>query len=160
MSLLLHRNTFSDTHFHWEFWMNYIWLIFTFLKTQPKWRRISLCITLARVITVDFPQKCTCVPRPLAHIGASLVAQMVKNLPAMQETQVQSRSQEDPLEKEMATHSVFLSGKSHGQRSLMGHSPWGCKESGITEWVAHINQPQIKEILKISINIHSTKECN
>ena len=40
--------------------------------------------------------------------GASLVAQMVKNLPAMQETQVQSLSQEDALEKGMATHSSLL----------------------------------------------------
>ena len=39
---------------------------------------------------------------------ASLVAQMVKNLPAMQETQVPSLSWEDPLEKEMATHSRIL----------------------------------------------------
>ena len=40
--------------------------------------------------------------------GASLVAQSVKNLPAMQETQVQFLGQEDPLEKEMATHSSIL----------------------------------------------------
>ena len=40
--------------------------------------------------------------------GASLVAQMVKNLPAMQETQFQSLSQEDPLEKEMTTHFSIL----------------------------------------------------
>ena len=40
--------------------------------------------------------------------GASLVAQMVKNLPGMQETQFQSLGQEDPLEKEMATHSSIL----------------------------------------------------
>ena len=39
---------------------------------------------------------------------ASLVAQMVKNLPAMQKTQVQCLGQEDPLEKEMATHSSVL----------------------------------------------------
>ena len=39
---------------------------------------------------------------------ASLVAQMVKNLPAMQETQVLSLGWEDPLEKEMATHSSIL----------------------------------------------------
>ena len=39
---------------------------------------------------------------------ASLVAQMVKNLSAMQETRVQSLGQEDPLEKEMATHSSLL----------------------------------------------------
>ena len=37
--------------------------------------------------------------------GASLVAQLVKNLPAMEETQVQFLGWEDPLEKEMATHS-------------------------------------------------------
>ena len=40
--------------------------------------------------------------------GASLVAQMVKNLPAMQETRVRSLGQEDPLEKETATHSRIL----------------------------------------------------
>ena len=40
--------------------------------------------------------------------GASLVAQTVKNLPAMQETRVQSLGWEDPLEKEMATHSRIL----------------------------------------------------
>ena len=39
---------------------------------------------------------------------ASLVAQMVKNLPTMQETQVQSLGSEDPLEKEMTTHSSIL----------------------------------------------------
>ena len=39
---------------------------------------------------------------------ASLVAQMVKNLPVMQETRVQSLGWEDPLEKEMATHSTIL----------------------------------------------------
>ena len=43
-----------------------------------------------------------------SKIGASLVAQMVKNLPAMQETQVQSLGWEDPLEKGMATHSSIL----------------------------------------------------
>ena len=39
---------------------------------------------------------------------ASLTAQLVKNLPAMQETRVQSSGQEDPLEKGMATHSSIL----------------------------------------------------
>ena len=41
-------------------------------------------------------------------LGASVIAQMVKNLPAMQETQIQSLGQEDPLEKGMATHSSIL----------------------------------------------------
>ena len=50
------------------------------------------------------------------------MAQMVKNPPAIQETQVQSQNWEDPLEEEMATP-VFLPGELHGQRSLAGHRP-------------------------------------
>ena len=53
------------------------------------------------------------------------MTQAVKNLPAMQETWVQSLVQEDALEKGMATLSllVFFPGKSHGQKSLEGYSP-------------------------------------
>ena len=53
---------------------------------------------------------------------------MVKHLPTMRETGVQSLGQEDPLEKEMATHSSTLAWKSHGWRSLGGCSPWGRNE--------------------------------
>ena len=42
------------------------------------------------------------------YTGVSLVAQIVKNLPAMRETWIQSLGQEDPLEKEIATHSSIL----------------------------------------------------
>ena len=63
----------------------------------------------------------------------SLVAMTVKNLLAVQETWVLSLSREDPLEEEMATHSVFLPGKYHAQRSLAGYSPRGHKESDMTE---------------------------
>ena len=52
---------------------------------------------------------------------------MVKNPPTMQKTWVRSLRQEDPLEKEMATHSSILAGESHGQRSLAGYIPWGLK---------------------------------
>ena len=45
---------------------------------------------------------------PLPTMMASLVAQMVKNLPAVEETQVQSLGWEDPLEEEVATHSSIL----------------------------------------------------
>ena len=58
---------------------------------------------------------------------ASLVAQVVKNLPAMQETGMQSLG--DPLEKGMATTPVFLPGEFHEKRSLVSSSPWGRKES-------------------------------
>ena len=56
----------------------------------------------------------------------------------MQETSemwVWSLSQKDPLEEGMATQSPVLSpGESHGQRSLVGYSPWGRQESDMTEW--------------------------
>ena len=51
--------------------------------------------------------------------------------------QLQSLGWEDPLEKAMATHSVFLSGESHGQRSMAGNSPWDCKELDMTERTWH-----------------------
>ena len=54
---------------------------------------------------------------------ASLVAQLVKSLPAMQETWVRPLDWEDPLEKERQPTPVLLSGKSHRQKSLVGFSP-------------------------------------
>ena len=47
----------------------------------------------------------------------------------MQEMQVRYLSQEDPLEKEMATHSNIFAWEINGQKSLVGYSPWGHKES-------------------------------
>ena len=47
----------------------------------------------------------------LSYLWASLVAQRIKHLPAMQKTRVRSLGQEDPLEKEMATHSGILAWK-------------------------------------------------
>ena len=51
----------------------------------------------------------------------------------MWETRFRSLGWKDPLEKEMATHSSTLAGKSHGWRNLVGYNPWGCKESDTTE---------------------------
>ena len=61
------------------------------------------------------------------------MAQLVKNLPAKRETWVQSLGWEDPLEKGMAIHSVFLTGEFYGQKGLEGYSPWGHKEADMTE---------------------------
>ena len=68
----------------------------------------------------------------VSHIPLySLVAQMVKNLPALQETQVRSLGWEDPLEKEMATHSSTLAWK----------TPWteepGRLQSMVSQRVRH-----------------------
>ena len=54
---------------------------------------------------------------------------MVKNLPAMQETWVRKI----PWRREWLLTPVFLPGKSYGQRSLVGNSPWDLKESVMTE---------------------------
>ena len=67
---------------------------------------------------------------------ASLLAQQVKNLLVIQETQqmrARSLGREDPLEKGMAIHSSILACRIRGQRSLVGYSPWGNKESDMTE---------------------------
>ena len=58
-------------------------------------------------------------------LGASLVAQRLKHLPAMRETWVQSLGQEDPLEKEMATHPNILA-----QRILWTEEPGGLQSTG------------------------------
>ena len=50
------------------------------------------------------------------------MAQTVKKLPAMKETWVLSLGQEDPLEQGLATHSIFLPEKPHGQTSLSGYT--------------------------------------
>ena len=65
---------------------------------------------------------------------ASLVVQLVKNLPAMQEMRVRFLDQEDPLEKEMETHSSILAWKipwTEEPGRLV--SPWGRKGSDMTE---------------------------
>ena len=50
---------------------------------------------------------------------------------------VQSLGQEDPLEEDMVTPSIFLPGESQVQRSLVGYHPWGHKESNMTEMTQH-----------------------
>ena len=57
----------------------------------------------------------------------------MKNLPAMQETRVRSLGQEDPLENGMATHSSILTWSIPWTESLVGYSPWVCKELDMTE---------------------------
>ena len=67
------------------------------------------------------------------EIGASLVAQIVNNLSAIQETWVQSLGQESLLEKGMSTHQCSCLENFMDRGSLVSYSPWGCKESNTTE---------------------------
>ena len=61
---------------------------------------------------------------------------MVKNLPANAGDLKDAGSipgQEDPLEEDMTIHTTVLAREIHGQKSLVGYSPWGCKELDTTE---------------------------
>ena len=69
---------------------------------------------------------------------APLVAQTVKNPPAVLETCVQSLGWEDPLEEGMATHSSVLAWRTPWRRSLADCSPWGRKELETPEHSAHV----------------------
>ena len=65
------------------------------------------------------------------------MAQTVKNLLARQETWVRSLGKEDPLEKEMATHSGILAWRIPWTEEPGGYSLWGCKDSDMTEQLIH-----------------------
>ena len=71
---------------------------------------------------------------PLQYSWVSLVAQMVNNLPEMQETWVRSLGWEELLEEGMATHaSVLVCRIPWRERNLAGYSPWNHRESDMTE---------------------------
>ena len=91
----------GQTQLHMDIW--YI------IKPALCWGRDKLCSKLMLNNLVSMGEKCEMEPLPLTM--ASLVAQMVKSLPAVQETQVWSLGQEDPLEKGMATPSSSLAWK-------------------------------------------------
>ena len=74
-------------------------------------------------------------------LGASLVARMEKNLPAMQETWVQSLGQEDPLEKEMETHSSILAWRIPWTERLGRLQPMGSQRVG-RHWL-HVHMFQV-----------------
>ena len=71
--------------------------------------------------------------------GSGKRIKIVKNLPAVQETQVQLLVRKIPWRRKWQPTPVFLPGESHGQRSLVGYSPWNHKESDKTEWLTQHN---------------------
>ena len=74
---------------------------------------------------------------------ASLVAQMVKNRPAMQQTSVRSLGWEGPWRRDRLLTAVLLPGEFHAQRSLAGYDPGGRKESDTTERLTHMGFQKI-----------------
>ena len=104
---------------------NYLSQIYCFLPSVGMFLA-SVCLTLiSSLVCLSF-----CL---IEVFVASLVAEKVRNLPAIQETQVQSLGPEDPLRREWKPSPVFLPGEFRGQRSLAGYSPWDLKELDTTE---------------------------
>ena len=96
---------------------------------------------------------------PVVHntVWTSLVAQMVKHLPAMQETWARSLGWEDPLEKGMATHSSILAWRIPcTERSLAGYSARGCKELDTTEQLTHghLGESESRSVVSDSLQPH------
>ena len=123
-------------------------------RTQQSWKECVLSFSdkkrkgpRTKVITVKGLLWTTCFHEPVSDNAvisliewASLVAQKVKNPPAMRETWVRSLGWEDPLEEDLATHSSILAGEFHGQRGLASYSPWSCKKSDTTEGSSRVQQ--------------------
>ena len=114
----------------------YCWCIerdslFNFMLIYFNSGRITKCIFLI--------QPKLCFPRLLCksieYHWASLVAQAVKNLPAMWKTQIWSLGQEDLLEKKMATHSSILAWKIPWREKPSRLQSTGCQELDKTEWL-------------------------
>ena len=80
------------------------------------------------------------------EILASLVVQRLKHLPAMWETWVRSLGQEDPLEKEMATHSSTLAWRIPWMEELGGLQSMGRKESDTTERLHFLSPSGLSEV--------------
>ena len=107
-------------------------LVITFLPRSKRLLISWLQLPSAVILEPRNIKSATVSPSICHELIASLVAQRLKRLPAMRETWVWFLGQENPLEKEMATHSRILSWRSHGRRSLVGYSPRGRKESDVT----------------------------
>ena len=115
---------------YWKYFDSLFSYFWKKLMREPKGK--VLCIGLS-IITNRHPW--------------SIYAQTVNRLPTMQVTRVQSLSQKIPWRRKWQPTPVFLPGKSHGQRSLVGYSPWGCKESYTTEQLHFLSIITNREML-------------
>ena len=134
--MLLKRHTHSHTHTHTHIHTLFIYLIYLQVKKDSLKNSINSPIFIIPHLRI------TILPNQLFSflivqcLGAShsQVEPVVKNPPAntgdIRDTEA-GLDQEDLLEEGMTTHS--LPGESHGQRSPGGYSPWGHKESDMTE---------------------------
>ena len=93
-------------------------------------------LTLDHQLFLKEDGNCICfLLTSVLNLKATLMVQMVKNLPIIWETSAWSLGWEDPLEEGCNPLQYSCLENPHGQRSLVGYSPWGHKESDTTEWL-------------------------
>ena len=121
--------------FHVRFLTVASWPAYRFLKRQVRWSGIPISFRISHSLLWSTQSKA------LAYYITTnswwcwfyefwQLYKDIKNPPAMQETQVWSLGQKNPLEKGMVIHAGILAWEIHGQRSLVGYSSWG-------EWLTH-----------------------
>ena len=116
------------------------------MKTVIKMINAPLCSLLSSTCSVHY----------YAHPGASQVAHTVRNLPAIQETQVSCLDWEDPLKKGMASHSSILAWKLPEEAGRQ--YSWGCTESDMTEWLT-LSLFMFTEALFTRAKIYKQPKC-
>ena len=159
-------------YFSWQITWSYLWTILksplkTWLELINKFNKvvvlnidiqksivfISISSELSRneikitTIAIIAP-KWINILRNKLNKRASLVPQMVKNLPAMQETQFRFLGQEDSWRRDWLPTLVFLPGEFQGQRSLEGYSSWSHKESDTIEQPTHTHKLDKRKCIK------------
>ena len=103
---------------------------------DPVWFRRPQTGTRDRAEKAAHPVTVSPGPGPgriRTDLSTSQVAQQSRTHLLVQETRGQSLGREDPWRRAWLPAPVFLPGESHGQRSLAGYSPWGCKAWNMTE---------------------------
>ena len=105
--------------------------------TPPQWDTSSACTSLSYDVSDKQLNLLQLSLRLLQGIRCQYCSDSVEKLPAKQETWVQSLGWDDPPEKGSSPTPVFFPGKSHGHRSLAGHSPCGGKESDMTKQLTY-----------------------
>ena len=83
--------------------------------------------------------------------NASLVAQRLKHLPGMWETRFDAWVGKIPWRRKWQPTPVLLPGESHGERSLVGYSPWGRKESDTTERLHSLHSLMLRKEFEIVV---------
>ena len=101
----------------------------------------SSVITFSPELTLHLLSQSACFLFSITFGWAFIVAQTVENLPVVQETRIWSLDGKMHWRREWQPTPVFSPGKLHGQRSLVGYGPWGCKESDKTELLTHTHTP-------------------